>query len=70
MATFSRGGSKVKIPKFELQTIEDYYVYYVKIVGISEELFWNADFGFLTRIVENIDAVERWKNYIQEKMME
>ena len=70
MATFSGGSQKVKIPEFQLQTIEDYYVYYVRIVGISEELFWNADFGFLNRVVENINAVERWKTYIQEKMME
>ncbi|MGN8763946.1 hypothetical protein [Hornefia butyriciproducens] len=70
MATFSGGSQKVRIPEFHLQTIEDYYVYYVKIVGVSEELFWNADFGFLNRVVENINAVERWKTYIQEKMVE
>lgn len=34
-----------------IDTIEDNYAYYVLINGVSENLFWNADFDFLVRAV-------------------
>lgn len=48
------------MPNFPLDEIEDYYTYYVQIMKINEELFWNADFPFLKRIVENKSAYDAW----------
>ena len=58
-------GSKFKIPKFELEDIEDYYAYYVLCLGISEDLFWNADYSFLLSVVENKCAYDNYINYIK-----
>lgn len=55
------------MPKFELEDIEDYYTYYVLILGISEELFWNAEYNFLLSVVENKSAFDNYINYIQDK---
>ena len=57
--------SNFKIPKFELEDIEDYYAYYVLILGISEDLFWNADYSFLLSVVENKCAYDGYINYIK-----
>ncbi len=56
---------KIKIPKFELQDIEDYYSYYVLILNISEELFWNCDYSFILSIVANKIAFENYIDYMQ-----
>ena len=58
-------GSKIKIPKFVLEDVEDYYAYYVLCLGISEDLFWNADYSFLLSVVENKCAYENYINYIK-----
>ena len=55
--------NKIRIPKFELEDIEDYYTYYVLILEISEDLFWNADFSFLKTVALNKSAYDSWKNY-------
>ena len=55
------------IPKFELIEIEDYYTYYVLILGISEDVFFNADYSFLINVVENYDKYSQWLNYIKYK---
>ena len=55
------------MPKFELEDIEDYYTYYVLILGISEELFWNAEYNFLLSVVENKSAFDNYIKYIQDK---
>ncbi|RDU22211.1 hypothetical protein [Anaerosacchariphilus polymeriproducens] len=59
--------SKVKIPKFVLEDVEDYYTYYVLILGISEDIFWNADYSFVLSVVENKTAFDSWVNYMQER---
>lgn len=60
----------IKVPKFELIEIEDYYTYYVMIIGISEDLFWNADMSFLRNVVENKLAYDGWMLYIRERERE
>ena len=55
------------MPKFEIEDIEDCYTYYVLILGISEEIFWNADYSFVLSVVENKSAFDNYINYIQYK---
>ena len=59
--------TNIHIPKFELIEIEDYYVYYVMILGISEDIFFNADYSFLVNVAENYDKYSQWLNYIKYK---
>lgn len=56
-----------KIPDFELEDIEDYYTYYVLILGISEEVFWNCDFSFIQSVVENKTAFDNFVEYQRTK---
>ena len=55
------------MPDFDLEDVEDYYTYYVLILDISEELFWNADISFLRGVVENRLAYKSWIDYVREK---
>ncbi len=48
------------MPKFELEEIEDYYTYYVHILKINEDLFWNADISFIERVTKNKAAYDGW----------
>ena len=62
--------SKVKMPKFQLEDIEDMYTYYVVILKISEDVFWNADFSFLLSVVENKTAYDgfiQYSKYLQSQ---
>ena len=58
------------MPRFDLETVEDLYTYYVQIIGIGEELFWYSEYSTLLTISENKRAYENWKSYAEEKMME
>ena len=58
------------MPKFELEEIEDYYTYYVLILGISEDLFWNADISFILTVVENKSAFDNFIDYQRYKQEE
>ena len=60
----------MKMPKFSLEDIEDMYTYYVMILKIREDVFWNADFSFLQSIVENkvaYDGFVQYSKYLQTK---
>ena len=59
--------TKIKPPKFELEDVEDCYTYYVSILGISEELFWYADYSFVLGVVENKAAYNGWLNYVTDR---
>ncbi len=62
--------SKLKIPNFKIEDIEDMYTYYVMILKISEDVFWNADFSFLQSIVANKTAYDgfiQYSKYLQTK---
>ena len=55
------------MPKFKLEDIEDYYTYYVVLMGISEELFWNADISFIEFVSLNKTAYENWLTAVRER---
>ena len=55
------------MPKFKLEDIEDYYTYYVEIIGISAELFWNNDIRFVGEVAENKTAYDGWLAAVREK---
>lgn len=52
-----------KIPKFEIEDLADMYTYYVMILGINEDIFWNADYSFVLSIVENKTAYDGFIEY-------
>lgn len=52
-----------------MEDVEDWYTYYVVIIGISEELFWNVDISFLKSIEANKSAYDNWVNYVREEMI-
>ena len=55
------------MPKIVLEDVEDCYTYYVTILGISEDLFWNADYSFVLGVVENKIAYDKWYSYMVER---
>lgn len=55
------------MPDFKVEDIEDAYTYYVMILGISEDVFWNCDVSFVLSIVENKSAFDGFINYQKYK---
>ena len=53
-----------------MEDIEDYYTYYVVILGVSEDLFWNVDLSFLITVLENKLAYDDYINYVKEVEIE
>lgn len=51
-----------------MEDVEDAYSYYVLILGISEDVFWNADISFIESVVANKAAYDSWLNYELEKV--
>lgn len=58
------------MPKFEIQTIEDAYTYYVTMLGLSEELFWRADLSTVATVAANKAAYDGWVSSEKEKAAE
>lgn len=52
-----------------LENIEDYYTYLVLIMQISEELFWNADYAFLAKVIADKMAYDTYMVYMAQKEM-
>ena len=50
----------IKLPKFRLEDIEDYYAYYVMILGMSEDIFWNYDISFVHWVAQDKAVYENW----------
>lgn len=50
----------IRLPKLRLEEPDDYYVYMVEIVGMSEGLFWDADFAFLWDVASGKAAHDAW----------
>lgn len=50
-----------------MECIEDYYTYYVQIMEIPIDVFWNAEIPFLDRIVANKTAYDEWLSSVMEK---
>lgn len=61
---------KIRVPDFDLDEPDDYYTFYVLILGISEDLFWYADWSFVRDVAENKRAWDAWLNYEQERLTE
>lgn len=55
------------MPKFKLEDLEDYYTYYVVLIGISEDLFWNSDISSVGMVADNKNAYENWLAAVREK---
>lgn len=55
------------MPEFALEDIEDYYTYYVLILGIDSTDFWECDLDFLASVVENKGAFDGYILYEQER---
>ena len=53
-----------------MEDIEDYYTYYVIILGVSEDLFWNVDLSFLITVLDNKLAYDDYINYVKEVEIE
>lgn len=62
--------SRKRIPKFILEDWEDYYTYFVLILGMSEEIFFNVDYSSLLSILEDKIAYDNYINYVKEKEYE
>ena len=62
--------SKFKPSKFELEDVEDYYTFYVLILQIPEDVFWFADISFVMSVVENKQAYDGWRNYVEQREFE
>lgn len=58
---------RIKLPKFELEDVEDYYTYFVLILKVPEDIFWYADYSFLLGVVENKTAYDGWLDYTLER---
>ena len=50
----------IKVPSFELLEPDDYYTYYVMVLGISEDLFFHADFSFVRAVADGKGAYDAW----------
>lgn len=61
---------KVKVPEFKLEDVEDYYSYYVLVLGISEDLFWNIDLSFLISVSVNKSAYDSFISSEKLKLSE
>ncbi len=55
------------MPKFTLDTIEDAYAYYVRILEIPESVFWNSMISELKTIADDKAAYEMWLTSALEK---
>lgn len=53
-----------------MEDVEDYYTYYVLILGMTEDLFWNVDLSFLLGVLANKLAYDNYINYVKEMELE
>ena len=57
-----------RVPRFELETIEDAYTFYVLILGLSEVLFWTAPISTLRTVADDKTAYDGWRSSEQERL--
>jgi hypothetical protein len=48
-----------------LEDVADYYTFYVLIVGIPADVFWEHDCAFVNDVAMNLSAYNGWKNYAE-----
>lgn len=65
-----KAGSGIKVPEFDLVDPDDYYTYYVMILGISEDLFLHADFSFVRAVADSKGAYDAWLSGEREHLAE
>lgn len=53
-----------------LEDVEDYYTFYVLILGIPEGVFWGLDFRALQSIAENKIAYDAWCSDAEARLLE
>ena len=58
----------IKLPPFKLVEPDDYYVYYVLLLEVPEDLFWDADASFLTAVAESKGAYSEWLAGEQDRL--
>lgn len=56
----------MKLPDVDLMSVSDYYTMYVDIGGVSEDVFWYCDIGFVKEVAANKLAFEKWMNWQRE----
>lgn len=61
--------TKIKMPKFQLCDIEDYYCYFVLFCKIPEQTFWNCEIPFLEGVAADKNAVEGFLNYREHELL-
>ena len=61
---------EIRVPSFELLEPDDYYAYYVMILGISEDLFFHADFSFVRAVADSKGAYDAWLSGERERLAE
>lgn len=61
--------TKIKLPKFELCDLEDYYSYFVLLNKIPIDTFWNEQIPFVEAVATNKNAVDGFMNYQQHKLL-
>ena len=49
-----------KVPEVPVEDIADAYAYYVLILGIPEETFWDADVWFVRAVAADKAAYDLW----------
>lgn len=57
-------------PKFEITDVEDAYAFYVLVLGMSEDIFFNADIPFLLSVMANKNAYDLWQSSVENKLRE
>lgn len=40
--------------------MEDCYTFYVLILGMNENTFWNSDINFISKVAANKSAYDAW----------
>lgn len=57
------------MPKFKMEDIEDIYTYYVMILGMSEDMFWNYDISTVRWIAKDKTAYEGYMAAVREEAL-
>lgn len=54
-------------PKIIIEDIADLYSYYVFLIGVSEQSFWNMELPLLEKVASNKGAIDCWINSPKER---
>jgi len=51
----------------DMTDVSDYYTMYVSIQGVSEDVFWFRDIGFVKQVAANKHSFDKWLRWQSEK---